>query len=549
MDVATLAAKVEELSAQMQQLLIAHELEVAARKAEAEARLAAEAEVERLRGLYTETLERCRKLELGIVGRKAERLSGDEAQLTLSVLGTLLGERELESGRKGTKTVKEHERRPPTGRKPLPEDLPRVEIEILPDEVKREGLDAFERIGVEIAEVVERRRASMVVVRVRRPKFVRKDRERYAETTVEIGSVPDLPIPRGLAGPGLLADTITKRFCDHLPLHRQEQIFAREGLPLARSTICGWHRSLADLCRPLIEAMWDEAKQRAAYLLVDATGVLVQAKDKCRHGHFWVAIAPELHVLFRYSAKHNGAAVDAVLEGYEGYLVADAHSVYDHLYEGGTIVEVGCWAHGRRYFYKALSSEPERAREGLAMIGELFAIERKLKTLTPKKRKKERLRCSKPVLEAFFEWCHHQIETALDDTPLAKALGYVLNQRQALERFLEDGRLPIHNNRSERELRREAVGRKNWLFVGNDEAAEVNTTFISLIASCQMHGLEPYGYLRDLLCLLPLWPRSRVLELAPAHWRQTLQQQDAQQRLVANVFRQVALGELVPHEK
>ncbi|MEX1363127.1 MAG: transposase domain-containing protein [Nannocystaceae bacterium] len=107
----------------------------------------------------------------------------------------------------------------------------------------------------------------------------------------------------------------------------------------------------------------------------------------------------------------------------------------------------------------------------------------------------------------------------------------------------------MHNNRSERELRREAVGRKNWLFVGNDEAAEVNTTFISLIASCQMHEIEPYGYLRDLLCLLPLWPRSRILELAPAHWRQTLEQQDAQQRLAANAFRQVALGKLVPHEE
>jgi transposase len=252
-------------------------------------------------------------------------------------------------------------------------------------------------------------------------------------------------------------------------------------------------------------------------------------------------------VLFGFSARHNGDAVDSLVEGYRGYLVADAHAVYDHLYLDGTIVEVGCWAHARRYFYKAMTSEPERAREAIALIGELFAIERKLKSESPKKRKKLRLEKSTPVLERFFVWCEQHALTALDESPLAKAIGYAINQKAALMRFLEDGRLPIHNNRSERELRREAIGRKNWLFVGNDEAAEVNTTFVSLIASCHMNGIEPYGYLRDLLCLLPLWPRSRILELAPVRWRQTLQQQDAQQRLADDVFRRVAIGELVPH--
>ena len=207
------------------------------------------------------------------------------------------------------------------------------------------------------------------------------------------------------------------------------------------------------------------------------------------------------------------------------------------------------WAHARRYFFKALSSEPELAREALALIGELFAIERKLKSASPNKRKKLRLEKSSPVLERFFAWCEQHALTALDESPLAKAIGYALNQKAALMRFLEDGRLPIHNNDSERQLRREAIGRKNWLFVGNDDAAEVNTTFVSLIASCQMHGIEPWGYLRDLFCLLPMWPRSRVLELAPAHWRKTLEHKDTQQRLARDVYRQVSIGELVPHER
>jgi hypothetical protein len=241
--------------------------------------------------------------------------------------------------------------------------------------------------------------------------------------------------------------------------------------------------------------------------------------------------------------------VDSLVKGYRGYLVADAHSVYDHLYRDGTIVEVGCWAHARTYFYKVLPSEPELAREGLALIGELFAIERKLKSESPKKRKKLRLEKSGPVLERFFAWCEQHALTALDESPLAKAFGYALNQKAALMRFLEDGRLPLHNNDSERQLRREAVGRRNWLFVGNDEAAEVNTTFVSLIASCQMHGIEPWSYLRDLFCLLPMWPRSRILELAPARWRQTLEQKDTQQRLASDVYRQASIGELVPHER
>lgn len=533
---------------QTQRLLAMHEAEVEARKAETAARLEAEAKCEGYRQRYLEVLEKCKMLENGIIaGQKAERLSGDEAQLTLAVLGTLLGGQEPES--KPKQKVEAHERKKPTGRKPLPEHLPRIDVEVVPDEVMREGLDAFERIGQEISEVIERRRAAMLVVRSIRGKYKRKGLELGEEVEILIAEPLELPIERGLAGPGMLADTVVKRFCDHLPLHRQEQIFDREGLPLARSTMCRWHQELATLCKPLLVAMRAEALEVAPYLCLDATGVLVQAREKCKSCHFWVVIAPELHVLFEFSARHNGDAVDSLVKGYRGYLVADAHSVYDHLYRDGTIVEVGCWAHSRRYFYKALSSEPELARQGIALIGELFAIERKLKAESPKKRKKLRLEKSSPVLEKFFAWCEQHALTALDESPLAKAIGYALNQKAALMRFLEDGRLPIHNNDSERQLRREAVGRKNWLFVGNDEAAEVNTTFVSLIASCQMHGLEPWSYLRDLFCLLPMWPRSRILELAPAHWRKTLEQKDAQERLARDVYRQVSIGELVPHEQ
>ncbi|HZF29419.1 MAG TPA: IS66 family transposase [Gammaproteobacteria bacterium] len=514
-------------------------------------REAVAAERDEYRKLYLQTLEICRKLELGLIGQKRERLSGTDAQLTMGLLQMLLGE-----GRAATPAappapaaetkVAAHTRVKPTGRKPLPEKLPRVDVELLPPEVQRLGLDAFERIGEDVTETVERRQASFVVVRVRKPKFVAKDRARNAETHVLQAEPPELPIDRAIAGPGLMADTIVRRWQDHLPLHRLERIYGREGLELARSTVCGWHGTLAELAKPLVEAMWTDAFT-APYLCTDATGVLVQAREKCRRGHFWVVIAPERHVLFAYTAKHDSAAVDGLLDGYEGYLVADAHAVFDHLYKRGTLVEVACWAHLRRYWFKALTTDPERARQAMAFIGGLFRNERTWATAPPEDRFKARLAESKPIVDGFFEWCDREAEHALDETPTAKAIGYARNQRVALQRFLDDGRLPIHNNGSERALRREAVGRKNWLFVGSDDAAEVNATFVSLLASCQLHELEPWAYLRDLFCLLPSWPRRRVLDLAPANWNETLKNEDTQQRLDANVFRRASLGLLNDH--
>lgn len=511
-------------------------------------------ERERYRELYLDALEKIRKLERGLLGQKAERLAADDAQLTMALLGALLdndltsGEPRDEAGseKEPNVEVSGHGRRKP-GRKPLPEHLPRVEVEILPPEVQAEGLDAFEQIGEEVTEVLERRSASVVVVRLVRKKFVRKDRERNAPTQVWIGEVPDQPIPRGLAGPGMLADTLVRRWQDHMPVHRLEQMYGREGLDIVRSTICGWHAQLMPLVEPLVEAMRRDAFT-SPLLLADATGVMVRAKEKCRRSHFWVMVAPGMHVLFRFTPKHDSDAVDRVLKGYEGYLVVDAATLYDHLFADGTIIEVGCWAHNRRYYFKALGSDPERARQALAPINGLFGIERKLDAAgaSPKTKLSVRRDKSKPLVDAFFGWCDQEAERVLDDTPIAKAIGYSRNQRQALQRFLEDGRLPIHNNGSELQLRRQAIGRKNWLFVGHDDAAEVNCAFVSLLASCQLHKLEPWAYLRDILCLLPAWPKSRVLELAPAYWKQTLEQPDTRQRLDANPFRRITLRDHLP---
>lgn len=525
------------------------------------------------RSVYVALLEAYRKLQAGLTRHDRERFVAGDEQLTMSLLSMLTSAgaaTDADASANAPQTplqeppqhVEAHERRKPTGRKPLPDHLPRIEVEVLPLEVQHAGLDAFDRIGEDVTETVEQRHASLVVVRTVRPKFVGKGKlEELAAgevpldtpSNVSVASTPvlqapsmELPIPRSLCGPGLLAETIVRRWQDHLPLHRLERIYGRQGLELARSTLCGWHAGAALLVQPLLNAMWKDARTSSPYLCIDATGVLVQDLHKCRTGHFFVVVAPEKHVLFGYTPKHDSAAVDKLLGGYEGFLVADAHSVYDHLYRKGDVVEVGCWAHSRRYWFQALDTDSARARHGLTLIQALFKLEREYATAPPGEKLRRRQREAKPIAEAFFRYCDEEALKVLDETPIAKAIGYARNQRAALERFLDDGRLPIHNNHSENALRREAVGRKNWLFLGSDEGGVVNATFVSLLASCQMHGLDPLGYLRDLLCLIADWPVQRVLDLAPVHWAETVARPEVADALDANVFRQAALGILRP---
>jgi len=516
------------------------------RLAALEAQIAAVSqERDEYRKLVLHLREEVERLKRGLLGQKAERLPQNDAQLSLLMLGLALGGGDADTSAttppppSPEQTVAAHTRAKPV-RKPLPSTLPREEIEIIPPEVEREP-EAFELIGSETREVLERRPSSTIIVALTYKKYVRKDRKREGPTQVIAPETVELPIERGVAGPGMLADTIVRRWQDHQPLNRLEGIYARDGLEVAKSTLCTWHEQIAELVQPLVTAMRADAFAQP-YLCVDATGVLVLAKERCRTGHFWVTVAPDKHVLFTYSKRHDSAAVDGVLAGYAGYLVADAHAVYDHLYRNGAVIEVGCWAHARRYFFKAIESDPERAKTALAWIGALFALERSMVSTPAKKRRELRQARAAPIVAVFFDWCDREAQRVLDLSPIAQGIGYARNQRVALRRYLDDGRLPMHNNISELNLRREVIGRKNWLFVGSDDGGEVNATLVSLLASCSLQRIEPFAYLRDLLCLLPGWPQQRVLELAPAYWRQTLEKREAQEALNANVLRRVVLG-------
>lgn len=570
-----------ETASILEQRLISLEAKLAQFVADSAERLTqVQSERDEYRKLVLHLREENERLKRGLLGQKAERLPHNDSQLSLAILAMAMNGPSAKPGDTAAtaelQVVPGHTRRKPK-RRPPSEDLPRVEFEVIPPEVEREGLDAFELIGIERRSVLERRPSSNVVVEVIYKKFVRKERNpagkpdltMAAESPVAatalaspdpdgtngtatapsetsppkvlMGETVELPIERGSAGPGLLADTIVRRWQDHQPLNRLEGVYGREGLVLSRSTVCTWHMELASLCRPLVDVMFADALT-APYVCVDATGVLVQAKDKCRTGHFWVLVAPERHVLYRYSKDHDGKAVDKLLPAYTGYLVADAHSVYEHLYRNGTVIEVACWAHCRRYAYKALGSDPERAKFMLTHIGALFAVERMIAANAPSKKRHVRHEKSKPIVEAFFRWCDEEVDRVLDESPICQAIRYARNQRKALERFLDDGRLPLHNNFSELSLRRQVLGRRNWLFLGSDDGGETNTVFVSLLASCRLHEIEPLSYIRDLLCLLPRWPKHRLLELAPINWSKTLEQEQAQKVLDANIFRRAALG-------
>lgn len=434
---------------------------------------------------YLALLEAYRKLELGIVGQKRERFISNQAQEVFqAVLDSLklTPSTAAETEGEGTR-VEAHTRVKPTGKQPLPEELPRVEVKVLPPEVERLGLDAFTLVSEDVKETIEKRVAAFVVVRTVRPIYKPKELKADEKPLVQADAVPP-PIAKALVGPAFLAESIVLRWGMYLPLYRLERLYAQQGFPVARSTLCTWHFAAHEAMKELIEVMWADALN-SGLLLTDATGVKVQALNECRNAHFFVVIAPGKCVLFEYSKKHDKKAVDKLFEGFRGVLVRDAHAIYLHFDadEDGDITGAGCWSHVRRYVYKSFSTDPARSAWALTCLQKLFALERALAKATSEERLARRQAHSKPLVEEYLAWCDAEAEKVIDATPISKAINYARNHRDSLQVFLTNGEVPMDNNASERELRRQALGRKNFMFLGTNEGGEVNATFSSLLAS------------------------------------------------------------------
>ena len=349
--------------------------------------------------------------------------------------------------------------------------------------------------------------------------------------TIVTAPIPEHVWPNVMADPSVIAEIVLAKYDYLLPLYRQERWTRNRGFVIPRSTQCEWIGLACEYLRFIVDGMHAESIASAHCVATDATGAPVRAAGGCKHWHVFVFIGDTGHITFRYTRRHTSDAVEKLLDGFKGCLLADASSIYDRIAKLG-IVLVACWAHVRRYLWKALETERELAMEGLAIIQRLFAVDRAAKSIAMPERTTYRAERAKPVLDLFDQWVARVRGRVEQRGRLAAAITYYDNQRTALRRFLEDGRLAVDNNRSERELRHLVGGRDNWKFFERESGLEWYTTCRSLIASCEANGINPHEYLEPVLRLLPHWPRQRVLELSPKYWRRTLEQLDERHRAI-----------------
>jgi transposase len=334
--------------------------------------------------------------------------------------------------------------------------------------------------------------------------------------------VPPKPIPGGIAGAGLVSFVITSKFADHLPLYRLEDILMRYGVFLSRSTLCDWVRNAALLLAPLAELQKTLVLQ-SPILWTDDTPVTVLGGEKpgSSQGRFWVYIGDTEHPYsvydFTMSRARDGPA--AFLKKYRGFLQADAYGGYDGIFLGsdGGIVEVACWAHARRKFFEARSNAPREANQVLEWVRQLYDIEDRARDFMPVERQVLRQLESVPILDRIKNYLDDLSRRILPKSALGKAITYARNQWGALQRYVSDGRLTIDNNVSERTLRLQAIGRKNWEFLGSADAGPRAAVLFTILAGAKRHRLEPWAYLRD--ALLHLSAGETDLEpLLPDRW-------------------------------
>lgn len=410
----------------------------------------------------------------------------------------------------------------PARRRP-PEHLPIEERVIEPPASELEG-EPMKCIGHVEAHTLDWKPGHFIHVVTKRAKYAPLD----GDGPVITAPLPPQVIVRGLAEPGLLAHVIVSKYADHLPLNRLVKIFAREGVDVAVSTMVGWIQECSKLLAPLVSLLGEQVLQ-SQVLQTDDTGIQVlDARDPegSKRGHIWGYVGDQQLVYFQYTPDWKADATRQFLEGRIGYIQADAYKGYDYIFTrpGSQAIEVACWAHARRYFVEAKDGGDVRAAVPLALIQKLYKIEKQAKRigLKPEARARLRRKSAKPILLEIFAWIAKHHGTEPPSSPLGRALTYAINQRAALMRYLENGRLPIDNTGAERALRGIAVGRANWLFAGNDGAGERAAIVYSLIRTCEHNGVEPWEYLRDVLPRLAAgWPDERLVELLPHKWSPT----------------------------
>jgi transposase len=463
------------------------------------------------------------KLQRQSFGRKSERVAHGQQIFpfagTVESCGPSCAPEESERKRQACASRKGK----PHKHRLIPPELPRVaHVHDLPENERicPGCRNVMGEIGRDVSEQLECEHAKFYAIQDIRIKYGCGD----CKEKVAVADPPVKPIAKGLAGPGLLAQILVGKYADHLPLYRQEAIYRRHGIHLPRSTMCGWVGQCVDLLRPVYEAM-NKDVLASKVIKTDDTPVrmLEPGRGETRKTRLWVYVGDETHrqAVYDFTLTHENRWPKEFLKNYIGHLQADAYKGYDALFKGGTIIEVGCWMHARRYFFDAEPSDKARALYAIEEIRKLYEVERIIEQekLVGEERRKIRQERSRPVLEAFKKWLDEQLLQVLPKSPIGQAMQYARGQWEALNRYVEVEFLGIDNGAAERALRGISLGRKNYMFLGSEGGGEWAAMMYSLIHSCQLNGVDPYAYLKDLLIRLPTFPIKRIEEMMPRNWK------------------------------
>ena len=475
------------------------------------------AEYERFLGLQSQVAylqHQLAELKRLIFGAKSERfISPNPDQATLFDLPAAEPADRQAEEITYTRTKPQPEKKQPL-RLELPSHLERrvevIEPENIPSDAKK--------IGESVTEILEYEPASAYVRQIIRPKYIVEQTDE--ETRIVIAPLPTLPIPKGNAGASMIAHLLVSKFVDHLPFYRQVQIFKRQNLEIAESTINGWFNAGCDLLAPLYQALRTKVLE-SNYLMADEIPIPVLTQDKpgaTHKGYHWVYYDP-VHrlVLFDYRKTRGREGPDELLKNFSGHLQTDGYNAYNHFENSPNITLLACMAHARRKFEHALENNPDLAGQALKMIQSLYDIEREIKEshLEPDDVRLLRLEKSKPVLHHMEAWMREKIIMVPPKSAIGIALAYTLSLWPRLVRYLDNGCFHIDNNLIENSIRPVALGRKNYLFAGSHEAAQQAAMIYSLLGTCKINGTEPFSYLTNVLSRIPEHPANQLHTLLP----------------------------------
>jgi transposase len=457
-------------------------------------------------------------------GKKSEQLNAAQLELLLSgwAEGSVeLSEEKEPPARPTPRPPRTHARRIRT-----PDNLEVVREVIEPELVQAEP-EHWKCIGQEVSRQLDYQPGKFFWQETVRPKYVRRDQRALPPV---IAAAPERVAEHGLAAPGLLAQLLVSKYCDHLPFYRQEQIFwQRHGVFIARQQMVQWTAQSVRLLSGISDCLKRQLR-RSPYVQVDETPVRYQdpnLRGRCGQGYLWTGLVPGQCVVYEWHTSRAARCLDSLLgEGFVGKLQCDGYSAYPAFAKGKSAVELlGCWAHARRGFFEAQEQAPRVAGWILNQIGLLYRWEEQLRRSRagPVLRQVQRSSHHRMVIERLGRALKKLLPRYLPQSLMGQAIGYALNQWPLLEGFLDYGEVEIDNNLVENAIRPTALGKKNWLFFGSEEAGQRSAVIYTLIENCRLHGVEPYTYLKGVLERLPHTTNQQVAQLTPLNWQKARQ--------------------------